>query len=113
LVNAKVRKYRNAGFLVSVVDLPTATEGQRMNRIFHAMATLLSGVLVGIGPVSAQQTYPTPWCMNSPGLGKECYQNLAQCQQGQQGNGGFCSPTKDLDPQQPMGYGPFPQRPNQ
>jgi hypothetical protein len=80
-----------------------------------SLALLLAtatGALLDIGSASAQETYSTPWCMVSPGIGKECYQNLAQCQQGRQGNGGFCSPTGDFKPDQPMGYGPFPQIPN-
>jgi hypothetical protein len=53
------------------------------------------------------------WCNTPSGLGKERYQNLAQRQEDQQGVGGFCAPTADYDPHHPMGYGPFPQRPNQ
>jgi hypothetical protein len=83
-----------------------------MRILTHLTASLIVGGLLGIGPVSAQETYSTPWCMTAPGIGKECYQNLAQCQQGQAGNGGFCSPTKDFNDKQPMGYGPFPQEPN-
>ena len=66
-----------------------------------------------VGPASAQETYPTPWCSVTSGIGKECYQNLAQCQQNVQGMGGFCTPTSSFKQDQPNGYGDFPQKPNQ
>jgi hypothetical protein len=78
-----------------------------------ALVLLATGGLFGVEQAAAQETYKTPWCENSPGIGKECYQNLAQCQQDQQGQGGFCAPTSDFNAQEPSGYGPFPQRPNQ
>jgi hypothetical protein len=75
--------------------------------------TLLAGAMMaGAVPASAQESYPTPWCSVSSGIGKECYQNLAQCQQNIQGNGGFCTPTSSWKSDQPSGYGEFPQRPN-
>jgi hypothetical protein len=88
-----------------------------MMRFSLVMAFLATGGLFGVElfatqPAAAQETYKTPWCETSSGIGKECYQNLAQCQQDQQGMGGFCAPTSDMDPKHPMGYGNFPQRPN-
>jgi hypothetical protein len=82
-------------------------------RLCLATALLATGMALNVGSAMAQESYPTPWCSNTSGIGKECYQNLAQCQQNVQGNGGFCNPTADYKPEQPLGYGPFPQRPNQ
>lgn len=82
-------------------------------RISLALALLATGGVLGIESAAAQANFKTPWCNTSPGLGKECYQNLAQCQQDEEGVRGFCAPTSDFDPQHPAGYGPFPQRPNQ
>jgi hypothetical protein len=74
---------------------------------------LLAGVtLANAIPATAQESFPTPWCSVTSGIGKECYQNLAQCQQNIEGMGGFCSPTASWKQDQPMGYGEFPQRPN-
>jgi hypothetical protein len=83
-----------------------------------AAATLLAGtmtaaMIVDIAPAAAQETYPTEWCSTTSGVGTECYQNLAQCQQNIEGIGGFCAPTRDWKPSQPLGYGEFPQRPNE
>lgn len=76
-------------------------------------AMLVNFAPAGIAPAMAQENFPTPWCSVTSGIGKECYQNLAQCQQNIQGNGGFCNPTSAWKQDQPMGYGEFPQSPNE
>jgi hypothetical protein len=76
------------------------------------MALLASAALMDIAPALAQESYATPWCSYTSGIGKECYQNLAQCQQNIEGNGGFCKQTSDWKSDEPMGYGEFPQKPN-
>jgi hypothetical protein len=73
---------------------------------------VLGAMLIHIAPAVAQETYPTPWSSTTSGIGKEYYQNLAQCQQNIEGNGGFCTPTSSWKRDQPLGYGEFPQRPN-
>jgi hypothetical protein len=82
-------------------------------KLFLATSLLAAGMAMNVGSAVAQETYPTPWCSITSGIGKECYQNLAQCQQNVQGMGGFCNPTSSYKPDQPLGSGPFPQRPNQ
>jgi hypothetical protein len=84
-----------------------------MIRLSLVLALLVTGGAVGVEHAAAQESFKTPWCETSSGIGKECYQNLGQCQQDQQGLGGFCAPTSDFDAQRPAGYGPFPQPPNQ
>jgi hypothetical protein len=87
---------------------------KEMTKMRSAIMTAAAfALLFGAGPAAAQENYPTPWCSSTSGIGKECYQNLAQCQQNIQGNGGFCSPTSNFKSEQPLGYGEFPQRPNE
>ena len=77
------------------------------------MTALLAGAIFNDTALAvAQEAYPTPWCSVTSAIGRECYQNLAQCQQNIQRNGGFCNPTSSWKSEQPMGYGEFPQRPN-
>ena len=81
-------------------------------KLVLATALVAAGLATGIGSATPQETYPTPWCSTTSGIGKECYQNLAQCQQNIQGMGGFCTPTSSFNAKQPLGYGEFPQQPN-
>jgi hypothetical protein len=81
-------------------------------KIILVTTALLGAVLIHIAPAVAQETYPTPWCSTTSGIGRECYKNLAQCQQNIEGIGGFCTPTSSWKRDEPLGYGEFPQRPN-
>jgi hypothetical protein len=83
-----------------------------MRILLFAVAVLAAGALSGLEPAAAKVTYPTPWCSYSSGIGGDCYQNLAQCQQAIEGSPGFCTPTSSYDPKQPLGYGELPQQPN-
>ena len=62
---------------------------------------------------SAQAAKSYQFCSVVSGIGTECiYDNLAQCAQNVEGNGGWCKEGPGYDPRHPEGTGEFPQAPN-
>ena len=83
-------------------------------RILFALAFFAAGAVLGTGPAAAQVAKSYPFCSNTSGIGKECvYDNIAQCQQDVEGIGGWCQRGPGFNPQEPEGYGEFPQQPNE
>jgi hypothetical protein len=75
--------------------------------LFAAAATLCAA------PASAQVAKSYQFCSVVSGIGTDCtYDNVAQCQQNVEGNGGFCKEGSGYDPAHPLGTGAFPQAPN-
>lgn len=83
-------------------------------RFFVAAAMLAAVATQGVGPASAQVAKNYAFCSVTSGVGTDCtYDNLAQCQQNIEGNGGFCKHGPGFDASHPLGTGEFPQPPNQ
>jgi hypothetical protein len=81
-----------------------------MRRLFAAAILALAAG----GPASAQSAKNYAFCSGTLGIGTDCiFDDLAQCQQTIQGEGGFCKHGSGFDAAHPMGTGEFPQQPNQ
>ncbi len=82
-------------------------------RLLFAMAVLAAAATFGTIPASAQAAKSYQFCSVVSGIGTECiYDNLAQCAQNVEGNGGWCKEGPGYDPRHPEGTGEFPQAPN-
>jgi hypothetical protein len=83
-------------------------------RVIFAAAVVAAAATCGVAPASAQAAKNYAFCSVTSGIGTDCiYDNLAQCQQDIQGNGGFCKHGSGYDASHPLGTGEFPQPPNQ